>query len=539
MAYTKPGVEVTQLQTTASPNLTAPDLLSVIIGPGYSVREISENPDSTFMDAYSETYDNSTGATITTLSGLDTNWPTYDQNSLYIDLVGGTTANAGEVIHLTSDNWTATTSGLSIDASIGAEWTGAAIKIGYRSRKTNLNSLMYMDSQDEIKARVGLITTMNPLSQALSFALLTANKTVYGYGQLAADDSTHATALGYLGSKDVYTLVPLTHTAAVLTNHKDHVNFFSQPAQKRLRITVQNKKIPWVDSGGSSQGDYETGAAASIAGGHVGPTAQQMKANGLAYGEKRVFWTFPDTVYVRERRHISTLKQAYLNNMYTNEQLGLNALLANTVTMADGTKYYANEELTDALWTILQAEFSYLTCLVPVPGYYLASIVGGQISAYVPSAPFTNISIPGISRIKYSGDVFSETQLNTIAEGGNYIFVQPTDSSPITCRHQLSTDMSTVERRELSITKALDFCSKFLANALQPYIGRYNITPAFMKILSMSFSAFAIWLVREGHVNSVTIDKIEQDPIALDSVLVTLTVGVKYPVNYIKITLVF
>jgi hypothetical protein len=398
---------------------------------------------------------------------------------------------------------------------------------------------MYMDSQDEIKARVGLITTMNPLSQALSFALLTANKTVYGYGQLAADDSTHATALGYLGSKDVYTLVPLTHTAAVLTNHKDHVNFFSQPAQKRLRITVQNKKIPWVDSGGSSQGDYETGAAASIAGGHVGPTAQQMKANGLAYGEKRVFWTFPDTVYVRERRHISTLKQAYLNNMYTNEQLGLNALLANTVTMADGTKYYANEELTDALWTILQAEFSYLTCLVPVPGYYLASIVGGQISAYVPSAPFTNISIPGISRIKYSGDVFSETQLNTIAEGGNYIFVQPTDSSPITCRHQLSTDMSTVERRELSITKALDFCSKFLANALQPYIGRYNITPAFMKILSMSFSAFAIWLVREGHVNSVTIDKIEQDPIALDSVLVTLTVGVKYPVNYIKITLVF
>ena len=548
MSYTKPGVEVTQLQSSVSANLIPPDLLSVMVGPGYHVAEITDNPDSTFMDSYYQTYDKDSGNTIT-VSGLTSDWPTIDQNSVYVDLIGGTTANAGVVAHLVKgSDFDTTVSGVVLyTAASGLNITdafdGAEIKIGYRARKTNLNKFLSIESPDEVQSRVGLITTINPLAQALSVALTAANKTVYGYGTVASDDSTHASALSYLSAKEVYALIPLSHTSAVLTNYKDHVNFYSRPEQKKHRITIQNKKLAWTDADGVTEGDYATGYASALTNGSIGSTAQQLKANALAYGERRVFWTLPDVVYIRERRHISTLKQAYLDACNHIDSaglaLGLNAILATTITMADGTKYYAGEELTDTLWAIIKEEYTYLTCLIPVPGYYLAAIVGGQISAYDPSQPFTNISIPSISLIKYSNDVFSETQLNTIAEGGNYIFVQSTDSSPIICRHQLSTDMSSVERRELSITKTLDFCSKFLTNTLSPYIGKYNITPRTMKILAMTFSALSTYLVREGHVNECKLEKLEQDEIQKDSIIVTVRVGVMYPINYIRITLIF
>ena len=35
MAYVKPGVEVTQVQNTATPVLVAPDLEAVVVGKGY------------------------------------------------------------------------------------------------------------------------------------------------------------------------------------------------------------------------------------------------------------------------------------------------------------------------------------------------------------------------------------------------------------------------------------------------------------------------------------------------------------------------
>ena len=60
-----------------------------------------------------------------------------------------------------------------------------------------------------------------------------------------------------------------------------------------------------------------------------------------------------------------------------------------------------------------------------------------------------------------------------------------------------------------------------------------------MKLLNMTLQAQAMYLAREGYVNDVKIVKVEQDETQKDSILVTLSVAVKYPVNYIKITLQF
>ena len=126
-----------------------------------------------------------------------------------------------------------------------------------------------------------------------------------------------------------------------------------------------------------------------------------------------------------------------------------------------------------------------------------------------------------------------------MAEGGNYLLIQNSSTAPIYCRHQLTTDMTSVERRELSILKTLDYVSKFMRNGLNGYIGKYNISPQFLKLLTMTIQAQIIFLVKNGTVNDIKVLSIAQAEESGDTIEVGLNVLVKYPVNYIKIDLQF
>lgn len=177
---------------------------------------------------------------------------------------------------------------------------------------------------------------------------------------------------------------------------------------------------------------------------------------------------------------------------------------------------------------------------IPVPGYYLAAATAGKVSGEYPEQGFTNLSIAGsFTELKYSGDYFLESQLNTLAGGGNWVFWQANTAAPIVTRHQLSTDRSSVEKQELSITKSLDYVAKFVRNGLVPYIGNYNITPAFIGMIKTIIMGQGTFLRREGRIIDLKLAKVEQDSVSKDTVLITINVAVKYPVNYIKITLVF
>jgi hypothetical protein len=169
----------------------------------------------------------------------------------------------------------------------------------------------------------------------------------------------------------------------------------------------------------------------------------------------------------------------------------------------------------------------------------MASCVAGQRCGQRPEQPLTNLPITGPSEVKYGSDFFNEAQLNIAANGGTYWMVQTNLTAPIASRHQLSTDRSSTQKQEMSITSALDFCGKFVRNGVAPYIGRYNITPSFLKMLQLIVQSQGAFLVREGYLNSFTINTLGVDPLAADTILCTVTVGVKFPVNYIKFTFIF
>ncbi len=116
---------------------------------------------------------------------------------------------------------------------------------------------------------------------------------------------------------------------------------------------------------------------------------------------------------------------------------------------------------------------------------------------------------------------------------------QKSPSAPMVSRHQVSTNVSSIAKRELSITRAIDYSSKFVRSGLEPYIGKNNITPAFLKLFNSVLVAQGLFLVREGVLNDFKVTSVKVEDTAPDSILADIEILVKYPVNYIKIQLIF
>jgi hypothetical protein len=536
MAYVKPGVEVTQTQVSVSPSLISPDLGTVVIGKGFFVEEVG---DFSYAELYS-------GAQVDVdYAGLPSGAEVH-QASVYVDLIGGTGSFAGTRVHLdSSTDFTAGATSVSINANLGTTYpaisgleSNSAIEIGYRALRTDLDPFLTMSTLDDITDKIGSVISFNPLGVGLHKAML--NTAGYVYASPTNESSPVETSNEFtsadiqfdtLKTREIYAMVPLTTTAGAISACKTHAVLYSAPEEKRERMVLAAPSIPWKDAGGGA-------TTADLA--DTAVTAGAIKEAAYTQQERRLVYSFPDTMFVTETRHVSTLTDTYRDAVQGVSGISFYLGEDKTVTVS-GTKYSykKGQVLTATMLSNLATDNTFLIVDSPVPGYIGAAAVGGMISGYPPETPFTNLAVTGISRLKYSMDKFTESDLNTMAEGGNYLLIQTSSTAPIYCRHQLTTDMTSVERRELSILKTLDFVAKFLRNGLSGYIGRYNISTQFLKLLTMTLQAQILYLVKNGHVNDIKILKIAQSTEAADTIEVTLNVLVKYPVNYIKIDLQF
>ncbi len=175
---------------------------------------------------------------------------------------------------------------------------------------------------------------------------------------------------------------------------------------------------------------------------------------------------------------------------------------------------------------------------VIVPTYYMAALFAGLKATLPPEQPMTNVPLPGINRLFHSNTYFTPEQLNTIAEGGNAIFTQITRQSAPKCRQQLTTDMTEIFTREMSIVVLVDYAAKYLRNSLQPYVGNHVISDEYLTQLRGITEALIRNLVSAGTLLAgTTLDNLYQDPDALDEVIILISLEVPIPCNKIKITL--
>ena len=179
------------------------------------------------------------------------------------------------------------------------------------------------------------------------------------------------------------------------------------------------------------------------------------------------------------------------------------------------------------------------------PPYYISAGITGVDVGTDPSQSQTNLlwSIPGLSAITLNTNFFfRKEQLDVIGGGGIDIMIQPaTVSNQINSRHDLTTDMDSIQYRERSITKQADAVAKAYRKAMSPYIGRYNINgPAGDKLIEFLGQIASIVnsaLVKANVCASVTCQSITRDATVADKLNFQVNVTVYVAGNYYDITL--
>lgn len=179
-----------------------------------------------------------------------------------------------------------------------------------------------------------------------------------------------------------------------------------------------------------------------------------------------------------------------------------------------------------------------------VPGFYLCCAVAALCTGLPSQQGFTNLSVSGFLGFQHSSKYFTDTQLNTIADGGTLIFAQDGPQQPLFIRHQLTTNRAAIKFQELSFTKNVDFAAKFIRGTYKPFIGQYNITDTTLDQLKTTANAVLTFL-REttrrdrigGVIRSGQLSKAVEDPTQIDTILLTFVLNMPVPLNNLAITI--
>jgi hypothetical protein len=457
-----------------------------------------------------------------------------------------------------------------------------ALRLDVTPQATN-PALVNISSSTTLSTGLGPLTTDNPLGLMMYFMLINApGVTISGLGVSATSttfpdgtDTAYTEALTFLKGQEVYALAPASQSAIVHQLFAAHVTSASQADNKGERIVFINPLLPQeaVADLASSGTDGDSGAAANTFDTKVASLEADLTALGIDTST-----TIPvsDGVYLdiatdgkyynvsAVNGTLVTCRTAFAatentDNFYTTSSIST-ALISETFSV-----YVRGATLVSAVTGLLDYDKAaqayqdlaltyanrrvYLVAPEEVgatlggteqriEGYYLCAAIAGMVGQQSPQQGFTNFPIVGFSRVIGSDDVFSETQMAVGAAGGTYWVVQPTAGGALTCRHQLSTDISSVEKRELSITKVVDFTAKFMRTGLRNFIGKFNITQPFLDTLSTVIQGQLAFLTESGVIIGGDINNIVQDSTNPDTVLIDVTLDVPYPCNYIRLTLV-
>lgn len=183
-----------------------------------------------------------------------------------------------------------------------------------------------------------------------------------------------------------------------------------------------------------------------------------------------------------------------------------------------------------------------------VPSFYAAAAEAGRDSVIPSARSSTGMSLAGFTGLANSNRYFSTAQLNVIAGGGWAVLEQKVTGGPVTMRHLLTTDMSTVKNQELSFTKNVDNMAKVKRASTEPLLndenGRVNITQDLLTSLAFPFQGIyesfvgTGQLVRTSGKPAYKILSIRQDPLNADSILEDVELNVPLPANRVVVTFV-
>ena len=421
---------------------------------------------------------------------------------------------------------------------------------------TNTTSINTLSDPTEVAATLGTVSTDNPLAKGVYSALLNSNGTpVYYIGTASDDLAGYTTALDTLSSnQDVYSLVPMTKLASVITLLDGHVD--AQSA-----ATKNNWRIGWVNS------NEEQSASVYIA----DASGEDLEAtvtdpsSGTNYTkatlEDGLFITngvvAGDVLRINYRPYAgeTIYDTAVIDSVDTEEELTLVTALSSEYPIAVKIEVYSTLTLTQyataigqAAGTISNRRMYYVwpdtvsDGTASVSGIYLCAALAGLRSGVAPHAPLTNVSVTGFATLTRSL-MFNATQLNIMAGNGVWIVTKDLSGTVYT-RHQVSTDNTDINMREQTITTNLDSISRIFRDGFSDIIGRGNVSADMIDIIRTRTHSTAEYI--EGLPYSLTlgpqlqdyeITRLEVDAVLRDHIWLTIEPTLPYPLNNLSITM--
>lgn len=443
-------------------------------------------------------------------------------------------------------------------------------------------SLLTLDSTTTLNSTLSPVNTDNPLALMLYFALINApGITVTGLGVDATSSSNpdgtpeaYSRACSFLESQEVYALAPASQDPTVHQIFATHVDAMSEPDAKGERIVFINPLMPdealpdLVSSGTDGDSTAVTNEfdtklptlAADVLAAGINPVGTIPTTAGLyldlASDSKR--YSISQISGTKVSLRVAFAPGENDDSFYSTTNLP-GTLISETFSI-----YVRGAALVDSngdpdyngiaqAYQDLGKSYNKRRVVMVAPemvgasiegteqrikGYYLCAAIAGMVGQLPPQQGFTNYPITGFTRVVGSNDKFSQTQMNVGAAGGTYWVVQEVAGGALSCRHQLTTDLTSIETRELSITKVVDFVAKFMRAGLRTFIGRFNITQPFLDTLSTVVQGQLSFLTESGVIIGGDLNNIIQDTSAPDTVLIDVTLDVPYPCNYLRLTLV-
>lgn len=467
--------------------------------------------------------------------------------------------------------------------------TGVPIYVAYEALRLDVTadaaepSMLSFGSTDDLEDAIGPIVPENPLAYGIFQALQNAGTaTVYGIGVGAVtDDKPYGTitawseAFDFLKAEEVYAIAPMTTDLEVALLGQTHVNAMSAASMKGERILITHlgrptRKVDTLVASGND-GDSVAGGppyyfdtkiatlSQALLDADIDPTSITIDDGVfLDIGSDAFNWNIVGSVTEGTKVTINTTfatgqnddgfyqedasewssQMPIISDSFSIKIRG--SVVANLDEEVE-TVYYRGQGFLDRrVWMVQldQAAATVNGVEQLVPGFYVCAAKAGQVAGLPPSQPLTNYPIAGFTRVTGTNDRYNTEQLNKMAAGGADLIVQIAQGAPVHSRMQVTTDLTSIEKREQSIVKALDFAAKFYRVSMRIYIGRFNITQSFIDTLGTVAQGLGRWLVEQGKVlKGAELNNLLQDDNQPDTVLVDVTVEVLYPCNYIRITL--
>jgi hypothetical protein len=429
----------------------------------------------------------------------------------------------------------------------------ATVYLGYKALRTDLSgSVLTINNAKDLSGQLGVISQDNPLGLAVQIALSNTTGRIRAIAVSSNDLAGHTAALTTAEGERIYFLTPLTQDQSIIAAYKAHCLQMSTPVNASWRVTLANTAIPLTQSIGpyTVSSPNPTAVTTLVGGSYVLFVSNAtFISDGVIPGDVIYFTAASVSGQVGAHQVVSVIDNQHL--------------VVNTTATATAISYYITRSMsktqmaTSVAAVSTQFNTSRVIHVQPdlvgvsikgvtqfLPGYYLCASLAGMGAGFAVQQGFTNVGVAGVVDLQHSNFYFSKADLNTMAGAGTCVFVQQTQGGNPYCRHELTTDMTTLVSRELLMVKEMDYLSYFYYDILKSFLGSWNVTPSSLNTVRQTIVAGSSLLMSQSlpKIGPVllgyTIATLAQDKVNTDTINCVVNVAIGTPLNYVVLTLV-